>query len=156
MKGGVPGIDTAEQLIVEICDLFNVKNYAIHEITQYRCDLSMGDTTLLPTPPAIFKIGLLSSVDENDKVISINVSSKVPVGNSGEVVAVNTKAARFLRELYGLFTPDYRCAAHISSGTIKRLATSKNYEYSRSNLALQHIENNHITLFNQCEEQGET
>ena len=114
----------------------------------------MDDTTPLPTPSAIFKIDLLSSVDENDQVISFNVSSKVPVGNSGDGVAVNTKAARVLRELYGLFTPDYHCAAHTLSGAMS--SHLQNYEYSRSNLALQHFENSHFTLFSQCEEQRET
>ena len=76
-------------------------------------------------PPQYFKLGLLKDVDEEKKVIKIQVSDKAPIANCGDGVTVNTKGARDVRNLYGLETPDYRCAELISSGTIKRLATSK-------------------------------
>ena len=124
MQGGVTGFDAAEQLIVDICEVINLKKNAFNDIHKYLDDHAIDDSPL-PKPPTYFKIGTLSSVDETDKIINIDVSIKIPVGNSGDGVAVNTKAARVLRDIYGLLTPDYRCAAHISSGTIKRLTTSK-------------------------------
>ena len=47
------------------------------------------------------------------------------VVNTGDGVAVNRKAARVLLDLYGIKSPDFRCAAHIASGVVKRMATSK-------------------------------
>ena len=42
-----------------------------------------------------------------------------------EIISVNVKDAHLLHVLYGFESPDYRCSAHVSAGTVKRLATSK-------------------------------
>ena len=57
--------------------------------------------------------------------INIEVSDRFPIGNTGDGVATNSKAARVLRDLYGIHTPEYRCSAHAASRSIKRLTTSK-------------------------------
>ena len=81
---------------------------------------------IFPIPPNYFKLGKLKKVDIEEISIIIEASSKIPVGNCGDGVAVNTKAARIMCELYGTPTPSYRCAAHSSDGTLKRLARLKN------------------------------
>ena len=57
--------------------------------------------------------------------INIQVNERYPIGNTGDGVSTNSKAACVLWDLHGLHTPEYRCSAHVASGTIKRLATSK-------------------------------
>ena len=49
----------------------------------------------------------------------------MPVANTSGGVAVNKKAARILLDLYGRKSPDFCCTAHIASGVVKRMATSK-------------------------------
>ena len=56
-------------------------------------------------PPEFFKLGTLELVDHNQKIIKIDVSKRIPVGNCGDGVAVNNKAARILSELYGIESP---------------------------------------------------
>ena len=53
------------------------------------------------------------------------MDNNLPVAFIGDGVSVNTKASRLLNELYGLPVSEFRCSAHIASGVIKRLATSK-------------------------------
>ena len=71
---------------------------------------------LMSNPPNYFKLGTLLDIDDG---------SKFPIGNCGDGVAVNVKGAQLLRVLYGFEFPDFLCAAHAASGTIKRLAISK-------------------------------
>ena len=49
----------------------------------------------------------------------IEASNKISVGNCGDGVAVNTKAARIMCDLYGIPSPSYQCAAHTNHGTLK-------------------------------------
>ena len=65
------------------------------------------------------------NVDKEEKVIHIGIHENMPIANTGDGVSVNIKAARVLRELYGIKSPDFRCAFHISGGVIKRATTSK-------------------------------
>ena len=50
-------------------------------------------------------MGSLATVDEEKKVITIKGAENLPVGNIGDGVAVNVKAARVLRDLYGFELP---------------------------------------------------
>ena len=54
--------------------------------------------------------------------IHIDMSMNLPIGNCGDGVSVNNKAARLMRELYGLNSPDFRCSAHAADGSLKRIA----------------------------------
>ena len=49
----------------------------------------------------------------------------MPVGNCGDGVAVNGKAARVMLELYGIWTISLRCSAHTADGSLKRMARSE-------------------------------
>ena len=80
---------------------------------------------IFPIPQNYFRLGKLKKVDIEEKTIIIEASNKIPVGNCGDVVAVNTKAARIMCDLYGIPTPSYQCAAQSSEGTLKQLARSK-------------------------------
>ena len=75
-----------------------------------------------PTPPRYFKMGRVMRIDDD---INIRINDNYPIGNTGDGVATNIKAARVFRDMYGLHTPEYRCAAHAPSGAIKRLTTTK-------------------------------
>ena len=75
-------------------------------------------------------MGTLSSCDFETKSINIQVHDRDPIGNIGDGVAVNNKAARVLRELNSFMSPDFRCAAHTASGSIKRLTNSKTMNVS--------------------------
>ena len=68
---------------------------------------------VVPTPSTYFKLGKLEQYDEEKKEIIIRADSNLPIANTGDGVAVNIKASRILREVYGLVSPDFRCAAHI-------------------------------------------
>ena len=47
----------------------------------------------------------MATVDEEKKGITIKAVEKLPVGNIGDGVANNGKAARVLRDLYGFELP---------------------------------------------------
>ena len=49
----------------------------------------------------------------------------MPVENTGDEVAVNKTNLRILLDLYSIKCPDFRCVAHIASGVIKHMTTSK-------------------------------
>ena len=76
-------------------------------------------------PPKYFKLGKLKTLDVENQTIEIEASPNIPVGNCGDGVAVNTKAARIMCSLYGILSPAFRCASHSSDGTLKRIARSK-------------------------------
>ena len=59
------------------------------------------------------------------KSIEIQAHGRFPVGNIGDGVSVNIKAARILRDLYGFTSPDFRCSAHAALVSIQRLTQSK-------------------------------
>ena len=50
-------------------------------------------------------------------------SPDLPIGNTGDGVTTNVRAGCILTILYGLNSPDYRCAAHIASGVVKQMTT---------------------------------
>ena len=126
MKGGVTGVDTAEELMNNVATISGVTTTAYDEVIRSFEDENTDDPNYVaPIPPKYFKIGTLLERDSESKVIKIEVHAKFPVGNTGDGVAVNVKAARVLRDLYGFMSPDFRCTAHSASGTIKRLTTSK-------------------------------
>ena len=81
--------------------------------------------TNFPNITKLLKTGKVKEGSIEGKSIFIKASNKFPVGYCGDGVAVNTKAARMMCELYGIATPSYRCAAHSSQRTLKRSARSK-------------------------------
>ena len=54
--------------------------------------------------PVCFKMGVIQSVDHAAKVITINITARLPIGNCGDGVSANEKAVHVLRFLYGVFT----------------------------------------------------
>ena len=55
----------------------------------------------------------------------IKVSSKIPVVNNVDGVAMNTKASRLMCHLYGIPPSSYGCGAHTSDGILKQLVRSE-------------------------------
>ena len=120
------GFDTAEEIISNVAEISGSSQNAYGEVIKVFQDKNKENQNYIaPTPPNYFKIGSLTDCDFETKSINIQVHDRFPVGNIGDGVAVNNKAARVLRELYGFMSPDFRCAAHTASGSIKRLTTSK-------------------------------
>ena len=123
VRGCLDAYGLASHLIDEIGDKLEVQRSAfqtvVSEVSKY-----VKDKTFL-IPPNYFYLGKLKKVDIEGKTIIIEGSNKIPVGNCGDWVAVNTKAARIMCDLYGIPTPSYRCAAHSCDGTLKRLGRSK-------------------------------
>ena len=76
-----------------------------------------------PMPPKYFKLGKLKTLDVENQTIEIEASPNL--GNCGDGVAVNTKAARIMCSLYGILSPAFRCASHSSDGTLKRMTSSQ-------------------------------
>ena len=124
MAGGVTGMDTDHAIINNICDYIKLDTKcAFHEIKAYLEERQMD--SILPIPPDYFKLGKLLEVLEEEEEIHITLDYNMPFSNAGDGVAVNVKGARGLRDLYGIDSPDYRCAAHSADGTLKRLTKSK-------------------------------
>ena len=130
MKGGVNAFDTANEIIANICSFNSLgDSNAFHTINNDIKECFPHD--IYPpvdhVPPSYFKMGKIMNVVNNDdeKQINIAVDDRFPIGNTGDGVYTNSKAARVLRDLYGIHTPEYRCSAHAASGSIKRLTTSK-------------------------------
>ena len=132
MKGGVTGMDTAHEILANVATVVNSSSSAFHTIPRnFQEEVGGSDANYIPpNPPNYFKIGTLQTVDHKEKVIHIKVSEKFPVSNVGDGVAVNVKASRILRDLFGFMSPDFRCTAHCASGTVRRLATSKTMSVS--------------------------
>ena len=126
MKGGVTGVDTANEILSNLAQTSGETSTAYTEMMKcFELENVENPHYISPTPPNYFKIGSLAAKDDDLKLIKIKVSEKFPVGNIGDGVAVNVKAARVLRDIYGFMSPDFRCSAHSASGTVKRLTTSK-------------------------------
>ena len=82
--------------------------------------------TVIPTTPHYFKISKLQGVDHERKVIDLMIEKEnVPTSVCGDNCATNKKACRLMKENYGLQCPVGACASHVSSGTIRRITTSK-------------------------------
>ena len=122
MKGGVDAHATADDIIRVCAEFSPVKCSAYETILSH---LQLEDEEIPSAVPDYFKLGPILTVDPDDKIIEIQLSENLPVANAGDGVSVNIKAARVLLQLYGFNSPDFRCAAHIASGSSKRLATSK-------------------------------
>ena len=126
MSGGVDAHDTVDDIISVIAEHLVINQNAFDTvITELNAAEDSPDTVIRPIPPSYFKVGKLMHIDVESKEIHIQLHKNMPVSNTGDGVSVNVKAARVLRELYGLKSPDFRCAAHIASGTVKRITTSK-------------------------------
>ena len=73
----------------------------VSEVSKYVKD------KISPAPPNYFMLGKLKKVDIEEKTITIEASNKIAVGNCGDGVAANMKAARIMCDLYGIPTPTY-------------------------------------------------
>ena len=124
MKGGVAAFDTANDLLFFVISYHKIKESA-YETIQSHFARSAGEEPNSPLPPTYFKLGQLYEINEDKQAIHIILGNSMPVANTGDGVAVNKKAARILLDLYGIKSPDFRCAAHIGSGVVKRMTTSK-------------------------------
>ena len=125
MKGGVNAHDTANYISV-IAEYYqvgdNAHTTAIAKLNELE---GKGDDCIRPVPPTYLKLGKITNIDVERKEIHIQLHDNMPIGNTGDGVAVDVKAACVLRELYGIKAPDFRCAAHIASGVVRRATTSK-------------------------------
>ena len=84
------------------------------------------DSFIEPERPEYFKLASVQKVlSATNKEIHLDMSIDLPVANTGDGVAVNTKASRLMSELYGMMSPGYRCAVHAADGTLKRICKYK-------------------------------
>ena len=96
----------ANEIIANVTEVLNLKSSAYQEVPKYFCNRAVDSVDYVdPIPPNYFKLGSLATVDEEKKVITIKGAENLPVGNIGDGVAVNVKAARVLRDLYGFESP---------------------------------------------------
>ena len=115
---------TADVIILSFIDFTDLKKDAYSKIIQYFNDASMDNATLIAqTPPNYFILGILLKVNELQKANPYCRSPDLPIGNTGDGVTTNVRAGCILTILYGLNSPDYRCAAHIASGAVKQMTT---------------------------------
>ena len=96
----------ANEIIANVAEVLNLKSSAYQEVLKYFRDRAVGSVNYIdPIPPNYFKLGSVAIVDEEEMVITIKAVESLPVGNIGDGVAVNVKAARVLRDLYGSESP---------------------------------------------------
>ena len=96
----------ANEIIANVAEVLNLKSSAYQEVPKYFRNRAVDSVDYVdPIPPNYFKLGSLATVDEEKKVITIKGAENLPVGNIGDGVAVNVKAARVLRDLYGFESP---------------------------------------------------
>ena len=96
----------ANEIIANVTEVLNLKSSAYQEVPKYFRNRAVDSVDYVdPIPPNYFKLGSLATVDEEKKVITIKGAENLPVGNIGDGVAVNVKAARVLRDLYGFESP---------------------------------------------------
>ena len=133
MKGSVDAHNLAQDLI-DFISGFSLDGKVAAYISLIK-HFDDDDHSAIPdNPPCCTKLGTLVHVDgggddeviveEEYKNIHINVTN-MPVGNCGDGVAVNGKAARVMSELYGIHTPSLRCSVHAAYGSLKRMARSE-------------------------------
>ena len=105
MKGGVTGMDTAHEILANVATVISSSASAYHTVCKSFLEVYGGNDPnyIPPKPPNYFKIGQLREIDHSKKEITIRVSEKFPVANIGDGVAVNVKAAKILRDLFGFF-----------------------------------------------------
>ena len=96
----------ANEIIADVAEVLNLKSSAYQKVWKYFCDKAVDSVDYVdPIPPNYFKLGLLATVDEEEMVITIKAPDNLPVGNIGDGVAVNVKAAWVLRDPYGFELP---------------------------------------------------
>ena len=96
----------ANEIIANVAEVLNLKSSGYQELPKYFCDRAVDCVDYVdPIPPNYFKLGSLAKVDEEKKVITIKAAENLPVGNTGDGVAVNVKGATVLRDLYGSKSP---------------------------------------------------
>ena len=96
----------ANEITANVAEVLNLKSSAYQEVLKYFHDRAVDSVDCVdPIPPNYFKLGSLATVDEEEMVITIKAVESLPVGNIGDGVAVNVKAARVLRDLYGVESP---------------------------------------------------
>ena len=122
MKGGVTVFDLVENLFTQIASFINITNNAFEKINQYLPETGID---FRPSPPTYFKLRTIKRVIVAGKEIHLSMSKTLPVGNCGDGVSINSKAARVMKELYGSESPGFRCAAHAADGSLKCIAKSE-------------------------------
>ena len=123
VKGGLNAFELSNQLINGISEMSNSNPTAFITVSSKLADLKPDK--IWPMPPKYFKLGKLKTLDVENQTIEIEASPNLPIGNCGDGVAVNTKAARIMCSLYGILSHAFRCASHSSDGTLKRMTRSK-------------------------------
>ena len=123
VKGGLNAFELSNELINGIPEMSNSNPTEFITVSSKLADLKPDK--IWPIPSKYFKLGKLKNLDVENQTIEIEASPNLPVGNCGDGVAVNTKAARITCNLYGILSPAFRCASHSSDGTLKRMARSK-------------------------------
>ena len=104
---------------------YNKIKESAYEMIQSHFARSAGEEPNSPMPPTYFKLGQLYEINEDKQGIHITLGNSMLVVNTGHGVAVNKRAARILLNLYGIKSPDFHCVAHIASGVVKHMTTSK-------------------------------
>ena len=84
-----------EEIISNVSNFINLKNSSFDEVKRI-----FSDDNSIAKPPNYFKLGTLQKIDEQSKAIKIMVDTNIPIGNSGDGVSVNKKAARVLHMIY--------------------------------------------------------
>ena len=97
----------ANKITANVTEVLNLKSSAYQEVLKQFRDRAVDSADYVdPIPPNYFKLGSLATVDEEEiMVITIKPAENLPIGNIGDGVAVNVKAARVLRDLYGFELP---------------------------------------------------
>ena len=96
----------ANKIIANVAEVLNLKSSAYKEVLKYFHERVVDSVDYVdPIAPNYFKLGSLATVDEEEIVITTKAVENLPVGNIGDGVAVNVKAARVLRDLYGFESP---------------------------------------------------
>ena len=122
MKGGVATFDLVENLFTQIASFMNITNNASEKINHYLPETGID---FRPSTPTYFKLGTIKRVIVEDKEIHLSLSKTLLVGNCGDGVSVNTKAATVIKEFYGIKSSSFRCAAHAANGSLKHISKSE-------------------------------
>ena len=96
----------ANEIIANVAEVLNLKSSAYQEVLKYFHERDVDSVDYVdPIAPNYFKLGSLATVDEEEMVITIKAAKNLPVGNIGDGVAANVKAARVLRDPCGFESP---------------------------------------------------
>ena len=97
-----------EEIISNVSSFINLKHSAFDEVKK-----RFSDDNSTAKPPNYFKLGTFQEIDEQPKAIKIMVDTNIPIGNCGDGVSVNKKAARVLHDLYGFSSPGMNIRLYI-------------------------------------------